>query len=86
MVNHLLVGTVGESYRPISTQETGRRAGDPLGPVLSTIALQKKWENITADNRACRDLDGMLKVSPATPLLSEDVFIGFGDGECWNSS
>lgn len=27
----------------------------------------------------------MLKVSPATPLLSEDVFIGFGDGECWNS-
>ena len=85
MVSHLLVVTFREAYLPIPTTESARRAGDSLWPVLSPIVLRRNLKCIMAVSRADVGLDGMLKASPGTPGLSEPVYIGFGNGECWNS-
>ena len=85
VVSHLLVGTFWEAYLSICTQEMVRRAGVSLWPALSPIALCGNRKYITAVSRADVGLDGMLKASPGTPGLSEPVYIGFGNGECWNS-
>ena len=39
----------------------------------------------TTDSRAYVGLDVMSKAAPGTPGLSDRVFYGFGNGECWNS-
>lgn len=54
-------------------------------PHCRQLFCRRNRKCIMADSRAYVGLDVMLKASPGTPGLSEHVFIGFGNGECWNS-